>query len=131
MKMKFFKKSLAINVIVSFVCLLSASFLQAQSTTGWTLKSNEQGVKFSFKVDTCVTGNVLFFQFENTNNNPVTVNYHVILNGSSATDLPLPQNIALGANETIAGQCQGTPALSRPTDNPTNPISNFSMNIQN
>jgi PKD repeat protein len=130
MKMEFLKKSLSINVIVSFVCLLSASFLQAQSTTGWILKSNEQGVKFLFKVDTCVTGNVVFFQFENTNNNPVTVNYHVIINGIT-TDVPLPQSIALEANEIIAGQCQGTPALSRATDNPANPILNFSMNIQN
>lgn len=130
MKMNFFKKAVFPIVIVFFTCLISSNSVIAQSNIDWTLKSESQGVKFSYKVENCTTGNVVFFQFENTNNNQVAVIYHVVLNGNT-TDLPLPQNLSLGANEIISGQCQGTPHLSKATDSPSNPILNFSMTVNN
>jgi len=99
----------------------------APSISDWILSTDVDGVRLYYKLDICDSRNVMFLKLENSTSVDVKVDVHVIVENS----VPMPQIISLRANETLTGQCMGTPDLVKDIKGASTPPPQVSLKVIN
>jgi len=95
-----------LTVMLALVTLMTFQGFSSRNND-WVVLAEEGGVKSFYQLGTCDNRDVLFLKFENTLNTDVKVDFTLI----SASSMPSLQIVEIKANETITGECVGTPDL--------------------
>lgn len=91
--------------LVLFLLLAYHRPLSAQSD--WQEINSNEGVTVSYQIDACHGQTYLALQVVNTNNQPVNLNYEILLPNSNGESVSIttPKHLFVEAAQTLTGSC--------------------------
>lgn len=107
MKKQISKNSFWHKAIITSTLTCLIGWVNAQSSSQWTLLTNDKGVSVEYQLAQCNGKDFLFYNIQNSTNQPATVMCTINVKdagGNVLLSLP-PQPFTLGPNGTTRGSC--------------------------